>query len=173
MINTHLSLRALEPEDLDLLYEIENNMDLWYIGTNNVPYSRYLLYNYISSTTGDIYTDKQVRLIIELDNKTSVGIIDLVNFDPQNRRAEVGIAVLTEYQNKGYGEASLKLVEEYAATVTHIHQLYAFIDADNIQSLKIFKKAGYTSGEMLDEWTFDGKNYHDAVIMQRFLEKKQ
>ena len=59
-----VNLRALEPEDLDLLYRIENDDELWAVGVTNVPYSRYLLHDFVSSSSGDIYTDKQVRLII-------------------------------------------------------------------------------------------------------------
>ena len=33
-------LRAMEPEDLDALYRIENDRDVWDVGENNVPYSR-------------------------------------------------------------------------------------------------------------------------------------
>ena len=35
-----IRLRAIEPEDLDLLYLIENDTRLWNVGTTNVPYSR-------------------------------------------------------------------------------------------------------------------------------------
>lgn len=52
-------LRALEPEDLDLLYTIENDRELWNIGNTNMPYSRFFLHEYIASVSGDIYTDKQ------------------------------------------------------------------------------------------------------------------
>ena len=58
-------LRAMEPEDLDLLYRIENDQELWCLGSTNVPYSRYTLHDYVANSTGDIYSDKQVRLIIE------------------------------------------------------------------------------------------------------------
>ena len=60
-----VKLRAMEPEDLELLYHIENNRDLWKVGATNVPYSRYVLRDYIARATGDIYTDRQVRQIIE------------------------------------------------------------------------------------------------------------
>ena len=55
-----IRLRAIEPEDLDLLYRIENDTQLWNVGATNVPYSRFLLHGFISSSTGDIYTDKQL-----------------------------------------------------------------------------------------------------------------
>jgi diamine N-acetyltransferase len=81
----NISLRAMEPEDLDLLYKIENDMEMWNISTANVPYSRYTLHDYIAQSAGDIFTDRQVRLIIEKDDTTPVGLVDLVNFDPRNR----------------------------------------------------------------------------------------
>ena len=40
-----IRLRAIEPEDLDLLYQIENDSSLWDVGTTNVPYSRYTLHD--------------------------------------------------------------------------------------------------------------------------------
>ena len=71
-------LRAMEPEDLELLYKIENDTDLWPIGATNVPYSRYVLHDYIAQASADIYTDKQVRLIIETDSHHAIGLIELV-----------------------------------------------------------------------------------------------
>ena len=50
-------LRAIEPEDLDFLYRIENDVKLWNVGITNVPYSRYALHDYVANASGDIYTD--------------------------------------------------------------------------------------------------------------------
>ena len=60
-----IRLRAIEPEDLDLLYRIENDMSMWNVGTTNVPYSRYTLHDYIATSNDDIYADRQVRLVVE------------------------------------------------------------------------------------------------------------
>ena len=60
-----IHLRALEPEDLDFLYEMENDESLWEVGNTNVPYSRQVLLDYITTSSADIYADKQVRFIIE------------------------------------------------------------------------------------------------------------
>ena len=167
----NISLRAMEPEDLDLLYRIENDMKMWNISTTNVPYSRYMLHDYIAGSTGDIFTDRQVRLIIEKDKDTAVGMVDLVDFNPRNRRAEVGIVILNEYQHEGFATEALALIEQYAIEVVHLHQLYAIVDLDNSNSIHLFMKAGYERGGELKQWTFDGKKYHDALLVQRFLEK--
>ena len=93
MEDKKIRLRALEPEDLDFLYEIENDESLWEVGGTNEPYSRQVLLDYITTATADIYTDKQVRLIVENEQQEAVGIIDLMNFDPRHQRAELGIVI--------------------------------------------------------------------------------
>ena len=98
MESNKVRLRAMEPEALDLLYEIENDIETWHVGAVNVPYSRYLLHDYIAHATGDIYADRQLRLIIEDKKGNSVGLIDLVDFDPQHSRAEVGIILQTKHR---------------------------------------------------------------------------
>ena len=44
MNQKRIRLRALEPEDLDELYQIENDRRLWDVGLTNVPYSRFALH---------------------------------------------------------------------------------------------------------------------------------
>ena len=53
-----IRLRAIEPEDLDVIYDIENDLELWTVGYTNAPYSRYILHDYIANATSDIYADR-------------------------------------------------------------------------------------------------------------------
>ena len=164
-----ITLRAIEPEDLDLLYRIENDTALWNIGTSNVPYSRYLLHDYVANATNDIYTDRQVRMMIDNGEGQTVGIVDLVSFDPANRRAEVGIIILNDYRRQGYATATLQQIRYYALRVLHLHQLYAYIDENNDPSLSLFRKAGFSIAGHIPEWLFDGEHYHAACLMQLVL----
>lgn len=161
-----IHLRAMEPEDLDLLYRIENDKALWGMGMTNVPYSRYVLHDYISQSTGDIYADKQVRLMMENEKGETVGIIDLTNFDPKNQRAEVGIVVMPSHRQKGYATAALQQLHRYAQTTLHLHQLYVVIPADNAASCRLFLAMEYQERATLAEWLYDGTCYHDAVMLQ-------
>ena len=169
MSTPEIRLRAMEPEDLDLLYSIENDSQLWDVGTNNVPYSRYLLHDYIATSTGDIYADRQVRLIIESGVGEAVGLADLTNFDAKNCRAEVGLAIVSQYRNCGYGQQALVQLTDYAQRVLHIHQLYAIIDATNNHSLQVFRKADFVETVRLKDWLYNGKEYNEAVLMQIFF----
>jgi diamine N-acetyltransferase len=164
-----ITLRAIEPEDLDLLYRIENDVRLWNVGTSNVPYSRYVLHDYVAHATSDIYADRQVRMMIDNELGQTVGIVDLVNFDPANRRAELGLVILNDYRRQGYAMATLEQIHDYAIRILHLHQLYVYIDECNEASLSLFRKVGYTVSGHIPDWLFDGEHYHDALLFQHVL----
>ena len=162
-------LRALEPEDLDFLYEMENDESLWEVGSTNVPYSRQMLLDYIATASADIYADKQVRFIIENEAHERVGIIDLMNFDPRHQRAEVGIVVKKEYQGQGFARLALKHLLQYATNLLHLHQIYAIVGCDNAGCLKLLKSFGFQGDICLKDWIFSGKEYGDAYFLQKIL----
>lgn len=167
----HVILRAMEPEDLDMMYDIENDQDIWSVSNTNMPYSRFALHEYIASATGDIYTDKQVRLIITNPNHDFIGIIDLCNFSPQHRRAEVGIVIRNRFRGLGYGHAALTELMNYSHAVLHIHQLIALVSVDNLYCVRLFERAGFQHDVELRDWLFDGDKYHNVFLMHFFCKK--
>lgn len=164
-----LHLRAMEPEDLELLYTVENDSSIWDMGPTTMPYSRDVLRQYILSTTGDIFIDKQVRLIVETADGTTVGIADINSFDAKHMRAEVGIVILPEYRNMGYATQAIQLLADYSLHTIHLHQLYAIVPSTNIASKKVFEKCGFHATIELKDWLFDGKKYKNALFLQKIL----
>ena len=165
MIDADVRLRAMEPEDLDFLYAMENDRGLWNVGNTNVPYSRYVLHDYIANATNDIYRDGQVRMIIENGRGEAVGMADLFDFNAQHRRAEVSVAVCASCRRRGYASAAMRFVADYARRVLHLHQVYAIVAASNVASLGLFRKCGFQQSATLRGWLFDGENYADAIVM--------
>lgn len=168
-MNCELTLRAMEPEDLDMLYHIENDQQLWCLGATSVPYSRYTLHDYIANSSGDIYTDRQVRLIIENGEHETVGLIDLTNFDPKHLRAEIGIVIEVPMRRHGYATAAIELLHQYAKATLHLHQVFAIVYTDNAAARALFSKYGYEESAHLKEWIYDGTAYHDAIVLQKLL----
>lgn len=164
-------LRAMEPEDLDMMYAIENDHDTWSVTDVNTPYSRFVLHEYIANATGDIYTDKQVRLIVTNKNEEFIGMIDLFNFNPQHKRAEIGIIIRKEYREQGYGKAALLELINYARRIIHIHQLYVYMSVDNTSCVKLFDDTGFERDAELKDWLFDGDKYHNVYLMHFFVKK--
>lgn len=164
----HLQLRALEPEDLDMMYTIENDTTLWDVSNRQVPYSREVLRQYIINSQADLYADKQVRLMMELrTTHETVGAIDLFNFEPLHRHAEVGIAVLQAHQGKGYAAEALQLLCDYAFRFLGMEQLVAHIASDNTCSMQLFSTCGFTSCGTLKRWWNVEGTFKDVTLMQQ------
>ncbi len=159
----NLELRALEPEDLELVLQLENDTELWRWGNSNVPYSRYTIRQYIEQNVNDIYADGQLRLVVSV-NGQAAGLVDLINFDARNQRAEVGIVLLPSYRNKGYGLAALRLLDEYVRDFLHLRQLYAFVSVENESATALFLAAGYKKASRLCDWLAKGDAYVDALL---------
>ena len=159
-------LRAPEPEDLEFMYQFENTPSLWTVSNTTGPYSRYALKQYILEQKNDLYVDNQLRLMIENLEHQLVGIIDLFNFEPFHRRAEVGIAILPAYRCQGIATLALGLLQEYCFHYLGLHQLYAYVDASNEASLRLFSGCSFTECALLKEWMRQGKEYKDVKMLQ-------
>ena len=168
-----VGLRALEPEDLELLYALENAPETW--GSTSVAafYSRYALKQFIASATGDIYADSQVRLVATLtgpaSTATPIGLADLTGFDPTNMRAEVGIILLPSYRGKGLGRQVLECLAEYARHL-HLHQIWATVAETNDACRATMAAAGFSPTALLPQWLRTDDGYADARIWQRIID---
>lgn len=157
-----IRLRAIEPEDLELLYSIENDRSVWNAGITNVPYSRFTLNEYIVNARNDIYADRQVRLMVDNNGGKTIGIADITDYDPRHNRAEVGIIIIDECRRQGYATEVLQAIREYVKNVIHLHKLYAIIDTNNTAALNTFLKAGFTEECILKDWLRGTDGYEDA-----------
>ena len=162
-----INLRALEPEDIDLLYEWENSEDNWMVSQTLSPFSKHTLAIYIRDSDRDIYEAKQLRMMItNLAGKT-VGAIDLFDFDPLNLRVGIGILIHSlEDRSKGYARSALNLVVRYCFEKLGLHQIYANILTDNEISLKLFSKAGFQLIGTKKDWVRDGGIWKDEYLVQ-------
>lgn len=167
-----MSLRAPELRDLDYLFHVENDTRQWLVSACKVPYSRFQLQQYIETNAHDIYMDKQLRLMIECEkDKHLVGIIDLFDFSPVDRRAEVGIVIDRDCRGRGYGREALALLCDYAEHVLDLHQLYAYIFEDNASARQLFVSCGFKEVALIPEWAFSDKKYRNVCLFQRIFEK--
>jgi len=165
--NDLIRLRALEPEDLDILYQWENDADLWGVGATIAPFSKFALKGYIADSRLDIFQSKQLRLMIVWQaNNEPIGTIDLYDFDPMNLRAGIGILIDAAYRGRQIGLQVLELIKDYAFNFLSLKQLYAYIPKQNESSLKLFAKAGYSNTACLKEWIKTGEGFDDVYVMQ-------
>jgi len=166
--NSQIQLRAVEPEDLDILYKWENSTALWIHGNTLAPYSKLVLRQYINDTLSmDIFQSKQLRLMVDLlDENTTIGTVDLYEIDAHHRRAGIGILIDENHRQKGYAYQALKLMEEYAFSFLYLHQLFAYISTGNRKSVNLFEKVGYKEVGVLQDWIQRGETFEDVHLLQ-------
>lgn len=168
--NDKIKLRAPEPEDIDTIYNLENNSNFWDIADSNEPLSKYLIKSYIAYANKTIYEKKQQRLMIDLkEEKKTIGCIDLYNFEPIHQRAGVGIFIDEMYQKKGFAFSTLTILKNYVKNYLHLHQLYSYIPTDNEASIRLFKKANFQEVGILKEWIKTYGNQYKDVFIFAFL----
>mgnify|MGYP002880473942 CR=1 FL=1 len=166
----NLKLRALEPEDLELIYEIENDESLWIYSNTSSPFSKHSLKKFIENSHLDIIEHKQLRLVI-CNNHKPLGFIDLFDYDFINRRVGVGIIIFKKYRLKGVGSRSLKLIEDYLVKHVPIHQLYANISSNNIESISLFEKNSYKKVGLKKDWIYYNNMFSDELLYQKIIKK--
>lgn len=163
-------LRALEPSDVDVLYAWENNTKIWNVSSTLTPYSKKTLMEYIDAAQNDIYTCKQLRLMIDLQSSgQTVGTIDLYDFDAHNRRAGIGIFVTEEFQNQKIATKALACLLRYCQSMLLLHQVYVEVPTYNELSLLLFQHAGFEIVGTKKDWIISDGIFEDVVVMQKIF----
>jgi diamine N-acetyltransferase len=163
----HIYLRALEPEDLEFIHEIENNEDIWEISNTQTPYSKYLIKQYLENAHKDIFEVKQLRLVISSYTNEALGMIDLFDFDFKNSRAGIGVLVKDSInRKKGFGKEALQLLINYSFKHLNLHQLYCNISEDNQASIKLFTSQGFNEIGLKKDWIFTNGNFKNEYLFQ-------
>lgn len=163
--NTYL--RALEPTDLEFLYSLENDTSVWHIGNTLTPYSRHVLAQYLENATLDIYTAKQLRLVICNQAHHAVGAIDLFDFEPLHRRAGIGVVVMAQHRGNRHAAEALQLLLDYCQNTLLLHQVYCSVTSTNLASINLFQKADFEKVGIRKDWLQTTHGWQDVVEFQK------
>ena len=154
-VSERIRLRAMEPEDLETMYAMENDPQTWDVTNFSVPYSKYVLKQYMENSQCDMFADRQLRMmIVRCEDNAVVGTIDITDFAPMHSRGEVGILC------------------DYAFGFLFLKQLIVHVAADNEVSLRLFGSLGFVRCGLLKEWWFVGGKFKDVILMQRIRPEK-
>jgi len=164
-----LHLRALEMDDIETLFETENDSSLWKYSHRNAPFSKYVLQKYLENQHLDMYEIRQQRFVLSMINSVPVGFVDLYDFEPFHRRAGVGLIILEHYRRKGYALQALELLENYCIRFYNMHQIYANIAAENTESIQLFEKSKFECVGLKKQWNYYDGSFHDEYLYQKIV----
>jgi diamine N-acetyltransferase len=166
----NIYLRALESTDLDVLYASENDSTIWKVSNTLAPFSRDVLGLYLQTAHQDIYSTKQLRLMICLkQNNEPIGTIDLFEFDPLHGRVGVGILIFQAFRKKGYAIEAINLVKDYTRNTLLMNQLFCNISASNSESIRLFGNCGFQKIGVKKNWNQISKNQFEDELMYQLI----
>ena len=169
-----IQLRAIEPDDIDIIYTWENDQTIWESSDTHTPFSRYMLEQYIiSAQSVDIQSSKQLRLIIDMNingKMVAVGCVDIFDYDVFHHRAGIGILIDKNHRGRGLASEAINKVCNYCRIHLNMHSIYANIRHDNIASIKAFEKNGFELIGIKKDWTLTPMGYCNECMMQKILE---
>lgn len=161
-------LRALEPEDLEFVYQIENDQTLWEVSNTQTPFSKFIIKQYLENAHLDIYEAKQLRMVIVCKSTNlPVGLIDLFDFDPKNERVGMGVVIANAIERiQGFGSEAVRLLVNYVFEYLNVHQIYVNISTDNEPSIKLFSNFGFEKIGVKKAWNKIGNTRKDEALYQ-------
>jgi diamine N-acetyltransferase len=168
--NNRVVLRALEPDDIEILFKWENDRSIWEVSNTIAPFSRYVLTKYIESSHLDIYQTRQLRLMIDVTvngKDKTIGAVDLFDFEPHHLRAGIGVLIGDkDERGKGYAQEALSALMHYVFNTLQLKQVYCNIMPQNTTSINLFKKLGFELIGNKKSWikTIDG--FNDELMFQ-------
>lgn len=168
--NNKITLRALEPDDVDQLYSWENDSAVWKVSNTKTPVSKFILASYIKTADRDIWESKELRLIIETTDGKAIGTVELFDFDPYHQRAGLGVMVFSEDdRQKGYASEAIELISDYALNEIGIYQLYANVAESNLASVGLFTKLGFEITGTKKNWIKIPDGWENEYLFQKIL----
>ncbi len=168
--NNKITLRAIEPDDVDQLYLWENDSAVWKVSNAKTPVSKFILASYIKTADRDIWESKELRLVIETIDGKAIGTIELFDFDPYHQRAGLGVMIFEEDERmKGFATEAIKLITDYALNEVGIYQLYANVAESNQASVGLFTKLGFEITGTKKNWLRNSTGWENEYLFQKIL----
>lgn len=168
-----IRLRAVEPEDAELIHTWENDPDVWAVSGTTEPFSHEQIRQFVERQLqgGDLFRTGQLRLMIEVAERSrTIGTLDLFEYDPLHGRAGLGILIYdAEQRGRGYAADAVETLCRYAREGLRMHQLWCCVGADNAASLGLFRKLGFREVGTKRDWLWTPEGYRDEILLQKIL----
>lgn len=168
----YITLRALEPTDVKLLYQWENDPAIWKLSQTVKPYSEFTLQMFVECSSEELNTTRQIRMMVDVaDNSIdkmgkTIGIIDIFDYDPFHQRAGIGIIIHADYRGKGHAKEALELAKNYLFDTLLLHQIYCNIQEENLISLSLFQKTGFEIVGLQKDWLRTKEGFKNVYLLQ-------
>ncbi len=156
-------LRAIEVEDCELIRGMFNDPEIEDLVVGwAFPLSAYSQRKWFEKH----YGDEDFRFVIETEEDGAVGIATLTDIDWKNRSAYHGIKLANkERRTKGIGTDAVMAMMRYAFDELGLHRLEGSWFANNIPSVRLYKKCGWVEEGVQRSKIYKKGQWRDLTIV--------
>jgi RimJ/RimL family protein N-acetyltransferase len=160
-------LRAYRQEDFSSLASLRQNTELQHL---------LLAYPQAECTAVDVeqWLERRSKdpagffAVIAENEDQPIGFAQISAIHHKGRYGYGGLALLPDYQGKGYGQKALALLENQAREL-NLRKLLLEIRADNAKAVSLYQRSGYQTVGHLKQHYYDGSQFYDAIIMEKLF----
>ncbi|RNC28777.1 MAG: Spermidine N(1)-acetyltransferase [Candidatus Dichloromethanomonas elyunquensis] len=157
------TVRPLETDDLDLLYEWYNDQEFSYWVSGNWPCATLLRRDEIERK---MYEEDEHRYAVTDQDGSLIGTVgfDAVNIPARSARLYIGIGS-RKHWSQGYGSDALQVFLRFLFRQWNFHRINAETWKENKRALACYQKMGFVREGCLREAYYINGKYYDAVIL--------
>lgn len=161
-----LLLRPIEMSDCGAFLEMFSDAQTLQYWSNEIIYDREEATTLVQKELDWVAAGSCISWGLSLpDSNLLIGKINLFQFNEQNRRAEIGYILDRRHWGQGYMSEALECVLTHAFDVLQLHRIEADTDPENLASMAVLEKFGFSrEGLFRDRWFVHGK-WHDSVML--------
>lgn len=152
-------LRAVEPEDAEVMFSVENDTEVWAYSDNIAHFSMHFLKQYAETYNADPWSQGMLRLIVceRRENMPAyesdpLGIVDLYDISLLHRTAKVGIYIRKDFRKEGVAKHSLYMLKSYVIRRLGLKSLLALVSVSNDAGKRLFTSSGFGKVGMIPQW---------------------
>jgi RimJ/RimL family protein N-acetyltransferase len=162
-----LAIRGLEARDAQRIFEYRSRPEVsrfqsW--GTRSPEEIQAYIRELSTTEPGTPGVWYQVGIMFPAGNEL-IGDCGFCVLETEPRQAEVGIALATEFQGRGYAAEALRALLDYLFTRLGKHRVFGSVDPRNLSSLRLMQRIGMRQeGHFVQSVWFKGEWVDDVIF---------
>lgn len=165
------TLRAIEEKDFDLLFFLINDPDIekmtggWHVPIGSAEQKAWIA-NYRN-------TEKNIRLMIELENGKTIGMISLTDIDLKNRTAEINYKIHANVEDRIRGDMkdAINGILKYAFYELGLNCILSVILEYNTFAIKLAKKMHFSQEGILRQRIYKNGKFNNQICFSLLKEE--
>ena len=145
IVTDEITLRKIVPTDIDSLFEIYSNENLFKYSPVMLKKNKDTVANMIGHFERDFHKRKEIFLGISLNSEPDgiVGVAEMFDYSQDINMITIGYRLNDRFWGRGIATKSVKAMVEYLFDEVGINRIQAFVMPENIKSLNVLQKNSF------------------------------